>query len=120
LAIARNHNWLCQGRQDEKGSYGIVFGKSTGKSMNNRNSRDYNAGFTEFIGQASAPEQGSDRAFGLLFAAFFALIGLGPILDGNSARIWALDVAVVLIAFAILCPYVFAAAIDCDEVGAAS
>jgi hypothetical protein len=44
---------------------------------------------------------GSERSFGLVFAAVFALIGLVPLWDGAPLRFWALGVAAIfaLIAF---------------------
>jgi predicted membrane metal-binding protein len=45
----------------------------------------------------------SDRSFGLVFGAVFALISLWPVLDGQKARLWALPVAgaFVLVAFTV-------------------
>ncbi|MBL4719606.1 MAG: hypothetical protein JKY20_00535 [Alphaproteobacteria bacterium] len=44
---------------------------------------------------------GSERSFGLVFAAVFALIALAPLLDGALIQLWALVVAAgfALIAF---------------------
>ncbi len=46
----------------------------------------------------------SDRSFGLVFAAVFAVIGLWPLIDGSSPRWWALAIGVVLAAVAIMTP----------------
>lgn len=46
----------------------------------------------------------SDRSFGLVFAAFFAIIGLGPLASGGEVRIWSLALAVGFLAFALLWP----------------
>lgn len=50
----------------------------------------------------------SDRSFGLVFAAFFALIGLLPLLLGKSPRIWALGTAGVFLLAALLFPSLLA------------
>lgn len=46
----------------------------------------------------------SDRCFGLVFAAVFALIGALPLLSGGRIRWWALAVAGVFAALAVACP----------------
>jgi hypothetical protein len=43
----------------------------------------------------------SDRSFGLVMAAFFALLGLGPLTRGAGVRIWALAVAAVVLIIAL-------------------
>lgn len=48
--------------------------------------------------------RGSDRSFGLVFAAFFAVVGLWPLLSGERPRTWALAVAGVFVALAYLAP----------------
>jgi hypothetical protein len=50
----------------------------------------------------------SDRSFGLVFAAFFALVGLLPLLLGRSPRIWALGAAGVFLVAALVFPSVLA------------
>ena len=47
---------------------------------------------------------GSERSFGVVFAIVFALIGLYPLLDGGGIRLWAIVVAVALLALAFLAP----------------
>jgi hypothetical protein len=44
----------------------------------------------------------SDKSFGLVFAAFFALVGLLPLIHGNAPRWWAvaLGVAFLVVAYA--------------------
>ncbi len=44
------------------------------------------------------PRAGSDRAFGLVFAGVFALVGAAPV------RVWALALAVLLLGVAVLWP----------------
>jgi len=36
---------------------------------------------------------GSEKAFGLVFAAVFAVIGMWPLMDGSEVRVWALVTA---------------------------
>lgn len=50
----------------------------------------------------------SDRAFGFVFAAVFAVIGLWPLLGGDGVRVWALAVAVVFLAAGAVFPRVLA------------
>ena len=47
---------------------------------------------------------GSDRSFGLVFAALFALVGAGPLIHGNDMRPWALGAAIGFLAVALLVP----------------
>src|SRR5215470_3577910 len=47
---------------------------------------------------------GSDRNFGFVFAALFALIGLWPLFHHNGARPWALALAVAFAAVALARP----------------
>ena len=46
----------------------------------------------------------SDRAFGYVFAAVFAIIAAWPLLSGGSLRLWALAVAAVFLVTAVLWP----------------
>lgn len=50
----------------------------------------------------------SDRAFGLVLAAAFAVLGLGPVIRGHPVRWWGLAVAAVFAALAVLTPRVLA------------
>ena len=47
---------------------------------------------------------GSDRSFGLVFAGFFALVALLPLLHGGALRWWALIVAAAFAAVAFFIP----------------
>jgi predicted membrane metal-binding protein len=47
---------------------------------------------------------GSERAFGLVFAVVFALVGLFPLVHGGAVRWWALAVALAFVAAAYLAP----------------
>jgi hypothetical protein len=49
-------------------------------------------------------KQGSDRAFGLVFAAFFALIGLWPLIGGEGVRGWAIGLALAFLLVALSRP----------------
>ncbi|MDP6707764.1 MAG: SxtJ family membrane protein [Alphaproteobacteria bacterium] len=53
---------------------------------------------------------GSERAFGLVFAAVFALIGLWPLLGNGSIRLWALAIAALILGLALLLPRALAPA----------
>ena len=49
---------------------------------------------------------GSDRSFGMVFAAFFVLVGLTPLRHGLPIRIWALALAGLFLLVALLFPFV--------------
>lgn len=51
-------------------------------------------------------EGSSDRAFGMVFTAFFAIIAMWPLLHGGAVRWWALAVAAVFAFAAALRPAV--------------
>jgi hypothetical protein len=51
-------------------------------------------------------KRGSDRSFGLVFAAFFAIIGLLPWLQSRPAQLWAIAVATAFACAALLAPIV--------------
>ena len=53
---------------------------------------------------ASPPQGGSDKAFGLVFSAVFGLIGLYPLVDGAPARFWALALATLFLVVAFARP----------------
>jgi len=46
----------------------------------------------------------SDRTFGLVFAAFFGLLGLLPLILGRAPRIWAFGVSGIFLLAALLFP----------------
>jgi hypothetical protein len=50
----------------------------------------------------------SDRAFGLVFAVFFAIVALLPIWNGAPPRLWALGVGVAFLAAALAAPRILA------------
>ena len=61
-------------------------------------------GFHEKLDRAGDVKAGSERVFGSVFAAVFALIGLWPLLSAGGVRPWALIVAALFIAAAHFAP----------------
>lgn len=58
---------------------------------------------------ASQERRGSsDRAFGIVFAVVFAVIGLRPVLAGGAIRPWSVALAAVFLAVALLRPRLLA------------
>jgi len=49
---------------------------------------------------------GSDRGFGFVFAAVFAIISLWPLAGGGGVRIWAIAIAVLFLAAALVRPII--------------
>jgi len=49
-------------------------------------------------------EAGSERTFGIVFFAVFAIMGLYPLLNGGEARIWALIIAGAFLLAALVAP----------------
>lgn len=62
------------------------------------------------IQEHSAVAIGSERSFGLVFAAVFAVVALLPLLDGAGPRPWALGIAAAFLAAAVLRPSLLAPA----------
>lgn len=55
--------------------------------------------------EPAAPVQmGSERSFGLVFAAVFAIVGLLPIVRGNEIRWWAVAIAGIFLIVALAAP----------------
>ncbi len=46
----------------------------------------------------------SNRAFGLVFAGFFTIVGLWPLIGGEGPRLWCLGIAVAFAAVALIRP----------------
>jgi len=71
-------------------------------------------GHYETVAHADDVQMGSERSFGLVFAAVFALIGLWPTIsirnlphiELDGARLWALVIALAFLAAALLFPVV--------------
>ena len=57
---------------------------------------------------ASAPERGSDRTFGVVFAILFAVIGAWPLLRDGAPRLWALAIAALFLLVALAAPSILA------------
>jgi len=57
-------------------------------------------------GHAGPARPGSDRNFGAVFVAFFAVVGLWPLLSGGSPRLWALLAAAAFLAPTLVAPRV--------------
>src|SRR5687767_13881064 len=53
-------------------------------------------------------EGSSNRVFGLVFTAFFSVIGLWPLFKGGEPRVWALIVAGIFLALALIVPCLLA------------
>lgn len=60
--------------------------------------------FHEGLDRSHSAETGSDRAFGVVFAVFFAVIGLFPLINGGLPHWWALVLAGVFLGAAIVAP----------------
>jgi hypothetical protein len=61
--------------------------------------RDTHESFDRYEVKAS-----SDRSFGLVFAAIFAILAAWPVVSGGALRLWALALAVVFLAAALAYP----------------
>lgn len=61
-------------------------------------------GFHETFERTGEVKTGSERAFGVVFAAVFFLIGLWPLLEGAGPRFWALALAALFLAAAFFAP----------------
>jgi hypothetical protein len=59
-------------------------------------------------GQEEVARPSSNRTFGLVFAAFFALVALLPILRGHAVRLWALPVSALFLLAALAAPKILA------------
>ncbi len=60
--------------------------------------------FHEDLGRQDKAKAGSERAFGMVFAVVFALVGLWPLWEGGGFRPWALIAAGVFLAAGLLVP----------------
>jgi hypothetical protein len=58
----------------------------------------------EDLKRDDAPKPSSDRGFGMVFAAVFAIVGCWPLLDGAAPRLWALAIAAAFLAATWLAP----------------
>ena len=62
----------------------------------------------EDLSRAIAVKESSDRSFGLVFAAFFAVVGTLWLIDGDRGGFWWLVPALITLAIALLRPRVLA------------
>lgn len=58
----------------------------------------------DLTAHASAPERGSERAFGIVFTVLFLVIGAWPLVRGGNPRLWALAVAAIFLLAALAAP----------------
>lgn len=59
----------------------------------------------EHQAQYLAPEENaSNRSFGVVFTIFFIIVGLLPLLDKHSVRIWAFIVSAIFLMLALIAP----------------
>lgn len=63
----------------------------------------------EDFSRDEAIEGSSNRAFGVVFAVVFALVGLWPLTGGGAPRLWALACAAAILALALAVPAILAA-----------
>ncbi|WP_426195243.1 hypothetical protein [Massilia sp. DWR3-1-1] len=57
---------------------------------------------------ARAPAGSSDRSFGLVFSAFFTIVGLLPLAAHGAPRLWSLGLALLVLAIALWRPVTLA------------
>ena len=62
------------------------------------------AGFHEDLQRTADEPQATERSFGLVFSAVFALIGFLPLLDAHSVRWWAIAVSAAFLILGLLAP----------------
>lgn len=62
------------------------------------------SGLHEDLSREEAVQGSSDRSFGFVFAALFAVIGFGPLVRGHDIRWWSVALAVVFLAIAAVRP----------------
>ena len=60
------------------------------------------------IARHARPKAGSERKFGLTFAAVFVALGLWPLTKGHEIRIWAVVIALFFLAVSLAAPRLLA------------
>jgi hypothetical protein len=60
----------------------------------------------DLTAHSSAPEGGSNRAFGIVFTIVFAIIAAWPLVKGGPVRLWAAAVAAIFLVLALAAPRV--------------
>jgi hypothetical protein len=63
-----------------------------------------NAGIHEDFSREEELRPSSNRAFGLVFSAFFLFLGLAPLLRGRAGRPWAVVVAAAFFGISLVAP----------------
>lgn len=63
-----------------------------------------NSPVNELQSHAAPVQMGSERSFGLVFAALFAVIALWPLKSGGDIRLWALGAAAAFAVLALALP----------------
>lgn len=63
-------------------------------------------GFHENFNREDTVGAGSERGFGLVFAAFFSIVALLPLLSGSTPRWWSIAIASGFLAVALISPKV--------------
>lgn len=61
-------------------------------------------GTHEDLSREQAVKRGSERSFGLVFAGFFLVVGLFPLVRGGDGRWWAVGLALAFAAVALAAP----------------
>lgn len=59
---------------------------------------------SETLSHAAPVQMGSDRSFGLVFAAVLALVALWPLKSGGEIRLWAAGAATAFLVLALMLP----------------
>lgn len=73
-----------------------------------RNATECRAISHESYTRLESVQSGSNRSFGFVFASFFGIVGLLPLLTGSASKPWALIVAGIFLLVAIVHPRVLA------------
>ena len=55
-------------------------------------------------------QSSSDRSFGFVFATFFFIVGIFPLLHGRGLRLWALGLALAFLLLTLTIPHILAPA----------
>jgi Saxitoxin biosynthesis operon protein SxtJ len=62
----------------------------------------------ESFDRSEIAQSSSDRAFGIVFAVVFLLIGVLPLVFGGAVRVWSVAVSAIFLAIALLRPVLLA------------
>lgn len=61
-------------------------------------------GFHEDLSRSGSVKAASNRLFGIVFAVFFTVIGLWPLMESGDVRTWSLGLAIALLLMAVIVP----------------